>query len=53
MRHAVCSIVMQRVVSMMHVSKEDQQAAYAYAEAKTLEGTADVPLFLDTGSTTA
>lgn len=31
MRYAVCSLVMQRVVGMTHVSREDQQAVHAYA----------------------
>lgn len=30
-RHAICSIIMQRVVGMTHVSREDQRAAYRYA----------------------
>lgn len=31
MRYAVCSLVMQRVVGMTHVSRGDQQAVHAYA----------------------
>ena len=33
-RYAVCSIIMQRVVGMGSVSREDQQIAHAYAERK-------------------
>lgn len=33
-RYAVCSIIMQRVVGMGSVSRDDQQAAHAYAEKK-------------------
>lgn len=30
-RYAICSVIMQRVVGMAHVSREDQQHAHAYA----------------------
>jgi hypothetical protein len=33
-RYAICNIVMQRVVGMTHVDREDQHQAYAYALAK-------------------
>lgn len=31
-RYAVCSIIMQRVVGMTHVSNEDQKDAHGYAQ---------------------
>lgn len=31
MRYAVCSLVLQRVVGMTHVPKQEQQAVHAYA----------------------
>ncbi len=30
-RYAICSIVMQRVVGMTHITREDQQRAHTYA----------------------
>jgi len=30
-RYAICSVIMQRVVGMTQVSREDQQHAHAYA----------------------
>lgn len=33
-RYAVCSIVLQRVMSMASIAKDDQRRAYAYAVEK-------------------
>ncbi len=30
-RYSICSVIMQRVVGMTHVGREDQQHAHAYA----------------------
>jgi hypothetical protein len=37
-RYTICSIVMQRVVGMTHVSRDDQQHAHTYALKKLEEG---------------